>query len=354
MADFVSLLQHYRQLVWPIIEKQLSQATEFPDYCRISPKYSNLLQFHQELISNYPLRFGKYLRPSLVILTAQAMGCPLKRTLTTAAAMQLSEEWVLCHDDIEDNSLERRGAPTLHRLYGPELAINAGDHLQTLQWKLLLDNFSLLGPEMAGKITDEFLVMFNRTFLGQTIDIKWNQDKEIILTDEDVFLTFESKTGYYTIAGPMRLGAILAGATPKELDKIYRFGVYLGRVFQIIDDYLDLTSDFKGLKKQQGNDIYENKKTIMLIDLIRKVDGDDKLKLGLILSKNRDAKTPEDVQYVIGLMRKYGCLEYTLQLARQFSTECLHQFDTDLQFLEVEPFRGQLKAGIDFIVNRDH
>lgn len=351
--DFVQTLKYYRDLVWPEIDSYLLQLNKLPAYCAIPTQYQNLLDFHIKMVRDYPERKGKYLRPTLLCLTAESLGVPFEKVLKTAAAMQLSEEWILLHDDIEDDSKERRGAPALHQIYGKELSINAGDHLQSLQWRILFDNYSILGNDLASRIKDEFMSMFDRTFLGQTIEIKWNQDSEIILSEEDVLLTLESKTGYYTIAGPMRLGAILAGASQAQLESIYKFGVLLGRVFQITDDILDLTSDFSGLKKQQGNDIYENKKTIMFVHLIRSVSGDDKVRLGLILAKNRYQKTSEEVEYVIGLMEKHGSIEYARQLARKYSEECRLLFK-ELNFLSRQPYRSQLEAGIDFILNRQH
>jgi len=70
--------------------------------------------------------------------------------------MQTSEDWILNHDDFEDNSLERRGKPCLHRIYGPELAVNAGDALQVIMWKMLWDNNRVVGEKKAQKIAEEF------------------------------------------------------------------------------------------------------------------------------------------------------------------------------------------------------
>ena len=84
----------------------------------------------------------------------------------------------------------------------------------------------------------------------------------------------------------MREGAIIAGATPDQMEKIYQFGKLTGYCFQIKDDLLDLTSDFQGLKKQTGNDIYEGKRTIMLAHLLRTISGSDKTKLDDIFSKS--------------------------------------------------------------------
>ena len=253
----IEILTQNINILWPEIEKYLDLIKNYPEFCKIKPQYQPLLDLHFQMVSDYPQRKGKYLRPTLLMLTAQSLGFDLNKSLPTAAAMQISEDWILGHDDIEDQSLERRGQPAIQKVYGNELAINAGDALHVLMWQVLSKNFLTLDKNIAQKIQDEFFLMLNRTILGQTIEIKWTQENRFDLSEEDVLLILESKTGYYTIAGPMRLGAILAGATEDQLNSIYKFGIMLGRSFQIVDDLLDLTSDFGGLKKQQGNDIYD-------------------------------------------------------------------------------------------------
>lgn len=351
---FLESLENYKKIVWPYIETNLDQIKDYPSFCQINPKYQPLLDFHFKMVSDYPQRKGKYIRPTLVMLTAQALGFDQKLAIPTAAAMQISEDWMLGHDDVEDQSLQRRGLPSINQVYGNELAINAGDNLHVFMWKVINNNFSVLKYELAQKIYQEFFDMVNRTILGQTIEIKWTQENRFDLTEEDILLILESKTGYYTIAGPMRLGAILGGATEAQLESIYRFGVILGRSFQIIDDLLDLTSDFAGQKKQIGNDIYEGKRTIMLIHLLNNIDSINKEKLKSILLKNRSQKTSDEVSWVIDQMKQVGSLEYSKNLADKFSLEAREIFDTELKFLSVEPFRSQISDCIDFITNRQY
>lgn len=353
-VNFEKVLAEKKKLVWREIKSYLDSLIDFPDYCQIPSQYAPLASFHQKLVSEYPRRKGKYVRPTLVLLVASAMGFPEKKAIKTTAAMQVSEDWILNHDDIYDNSLERRGKPVLHRIYGKELAINAGDALHVLMWKILRDNEKAIGLTKTMAILDEFYRMLNRTTLGQTVEIKWTQENKSNLTDEDIFFILESKTAYYTIAGPMRLGGILAGATNKQLEAIYKFGQPLGRCFQIADDLLDLTSDFAGLKKQTGNDIYEGKRTIMLMHLFRTVKGKDRARLTKIMAKPREKKTAGEVTFVIELMRKYGSLAYGQKLAKKLAAQALKLFEKELGFLSYQPARDQLKAGIDFMVNRKH
>jgi len=352
--NFIETLTNYRNLIWPFIQKNLNQIKDFPNFCQLDKKYQNLVDFHFDMVTDYPARLGKYLRPSLVMLTAQAMGTNPDLIISTAAAMQLSEDWILGHDDIEDQSEQRRGQPAIQKLYGDHLAINAGDALHNLTWFILSQNYSILDKKIVQKINQEFFTMINRTILGQTIEIKWTEENRFDLTEEDILLILESKTGYYTIAGPMRLGAILADATDNQLNSIYKFGVMLGRSFQIIDDLLDLTSDFSGQKAQQGNDIYEGKRTIMLIHLLNNISTQNKQKLHDILDKTREQKTPSEVFWVINQMKEVGSLDYGKKLADKFSQEAQNIFNTELTFLSTEPFRSQLNSCIDFITTRNH
>lgn len=353
-SNITEILSSYKKILWPEINKSLKLIKSYPQFCQLIPKYQSLLDLHFDMVSDYPKRQGKYIRPILLLLTAQSLGVDLKKILPTAAAMQTSEDWILIHDDIEDQSLQRRGQSTLHQIYGNELALNAGDALHILMWQILSQNYLILDLKTAQKIENEFFLMLNRTILGQTIEIKWSQDNRFNLTEEDVFLILESKTGYYTIAGPMRLGAILAGVSDKKLNSIYKFGVLLGRSFQIVDDLLDLTSDFAGQKQQQGNDIYEGKRTIMLVHLLNNANKSDLSKLKKILSKTREQKTPDEIIWIISKMKQYGSLEYSHSLAVKFAKESKKIFENELKFLSKEPYRSQLQSIFDFIITRDH
>jgi len=353
-VDFLDTLSTYRPLVWQVIKPYLDDLVNFPNFCKPAPKYQSLVNFNQNIISDYPTRQGKYVRPTLVLLTASSMGFPVSKALLTAAAMQVSEDWILIHDDFEDDSEQRRGQPALHHQIGKELAVNAGDGLHILMWKILSDNQNIIGSTLSYQIQQEFYTMLSRTVLGQTTEIKWTQENNLDLTEKDVLFILESKTAYYTIAGPMRLGAILAGTTPNQLDKIFQFGKYLGFCFQIQDDLLDLTSDFAGHKKQTGNDIYEGKRTIMLVHLLKNIEPKNKQKLIKILSKPRFQKTPKEVTWVIDQMDKYGSLDYSRKQTKKYADLALDYFQTELKFLSKNPARQQLLSFIDFLQNRQY
>lgn len=354
MHDFKKVLESKKQLVWPEIKSYLQLPLKFSGQRKIPSQYSNLIDFHKDIVADYAQRQGKYIRPTFVLLICEAMGENPQKAIKTAAAMQVSEDWILNHDDIEDESLYRRGKPTLHEIYGVPLAINAGDGLQTVMWRILWDNVEILGLEKSIDVMKEFYEMITRTIFGQTVEMKWRKEDKMDLSEEDCLFIIDGKTVYYSIAGPMRLGAIIADASNEELERLYEFARPLGRCFQIKDDILDLTSDFAGLKKQQGNDIYEGKRTVILTHLLNNIEGNEKKELHRILKKSRQEKSLEEVKWVIKMMKKYGSIEYSRKKAEKLANKARTIFKRKLDFLEKEPARSQLKSGIDFILERDH
>ena len=174
-VDFKKVLEQKKKLVWLEVKKYLDSLSSFPKFCQPAAKYRPLVSFHQKITSDYSQRKGKYLRPTLVLLTAEAMGFPTKKAIRTAAAMQVSEDWMLIHDDVEDDSLQRRGQPALHRIYGSQLAFNAGDALHALMWRILTGNQKVIGPVKSRAIIEEFHRILARTTLGQMVELKWIQ-----------------------------------------------------------------------------------------------------------------------------------------------------------------------------------
>ena len=313
-------------------------------------RYKSLFDEHWEVITDYPSRRGKYLRPALVMLMAEAMSGSSDKAVYTATAMQMSEDWILIHDDWEDGSLERRGKPALHRLVSSEISVNAGDTLHECMHRVLSENYRLLDVALARRVQHEFFLMLGRTTFGQYAEIKWTQDNKQDMTDDDVLFTVSGKTVYYTVAGPLRLGAILAGATDEQLQRIYEFSYPLGLCFQIRDDVLDLTGDFEGQKKQSLNDIYEGKRTLILLHLLRHCVDDERQRVETILGKPREQKTADEVQYIRDLMDTYGSILYAESRAEEYARQALDLLST-IDFIQ-DSYRPLFREMVDFVLRR--
>lgn len=345
------VLKYHQDLVWPEVNNYLRNPV-FPSLFRVKSVHKQIEDFHWKMTRDYPERRGKYLRPTLIMLTAKAMGQMEKMALRLAVAMQISEEWILIHDDLEDKSVMRRGKPTLNELYGLELANNAGDTLHVIMWKALFDNLPILGKDKTIEIIDEFYRMLMRTTIGQTADLKWHHDYETRMKDEDWFFIADGVSSYYTVTGPIRMGGMLADANSEQLSVLTKFGLNLGRCFQLVDDLLDVTSDFGGLK-QQGNDVFESKRTLILSHLLRNASNTDKKKIQKILIKTRVEKSNREVDWIINKMNDYESIDYVRRLATNYKKKALNIFDDELDFLNKQTAKDDLRILVDFILERD-
>jgi len=138
----------------------------------------------------------------------------------------------LVHDDIEDDSWYRRGCPTLHRKHGVPVALNVGDAMNALSVRVLRQNLPRLGPELAGRLFDEFDHMSLETIEGQAMELGWVRDNDCTTTEDDYLLMVLKKTGWYSFIHPARIGALIANPGRRDLDGFDRFGYFLGPPFR--------------------------------------------------------------------------------------------------------------------------
>lgn len=271
-----------------------------------------------ELLRDYPQREGKTFRGLLVLAATEAFGGTLTpASYTTAAAIELFQNWALIHDDIVDESETRRGAPSLHRVAGMPLALNAGDALHGLMWEMLL-NMDIEHEHRRLDIMREFTRITWTTASGQHLDLVWSERPQFAISDEEYFHVVSRKTAYYTVVGPLRLGAYLANQdAPKGLNEAAEA---LGIAFQLHDDLLDLTSE-ESTGKQVGGDLYESKRTLLLSYALGSADDAHRARVEALLSKPRGEKTAADVLELIRFIENSGAPERIAELSQQYETE---------------------------------
>jgi len=276
-----------------------------------------------KMMRDYPSRQAKGMRPFLCVTTCKAAGGTEGDAILTAACIELFQNWILIHDDIEDGSELRRGEPSLHKRYPEGLALNAGDALHARMWEALLRNKRSLGTEKTIAVLDEFSQMVNQTTEGQHMELGWVAAKRWDLSEEDYYEMCTRKTSWYTIASPCRLGAIIAGCTPEVLSQLREFGMALGVAFQIQDDSLNLIGDEEKYGKAKSDDILEGKRTLILLHLLEAAGGSEKEKIISIMNKERDAKTSSDVSYVLSMVDRYDAIGYARKRAAELLKEAL-------------------------------
>ncbi|MDD5507673.1 MAG: polyprenyl synthetase family protein [Bacteroidales bacterium] len=281
-----------------------------------------------ELVSSYPGRPGKGFRPGLCMATCKAFGGTEHLALQSAVAIELFHNAFLVHDDVEDDSDYRRGERTLNAEYGIPIAVNVGDAMNVLSIRPLMENLSLLGPELTWLVFTEVEHMVRQCVEGQAMELGWVHDNDIHLTEEDYLRMTLKKTCWYTIIHPCRIGALIATGGEADLDRFNRFGYYLGAAFQIQDDLLNLIGDKEKYGKEIGGDLWEGKRTMMLIHLLNSATDDEKEWLGHFLSVPRRQRNLQDVENVYRLMITYDSFGYARSCSRNLAGAALKEFFT--------------------------
>ncbi|MCE5231441.1 polyprenyl synthetase family protein [bacterium] len=255
-------------------------------------------------IENPALR-GKRIRPVLCLLTAESLGAPLEAAMPFALSIELMHNFALVHDDMEDGDIMRRGRDAAWVKYGPAHAINIGDYLLVHTTRALTDwGPSSLSVASRFELLKLIASALDHTHVGQALDMNARQSRSI--TIEDYLRIVREKTGYY-LAAPIQGGAIVAGADSGLLDGIGRMAQFLGPMFQIIDDIIDLTQG-KG-REAIGSDIREGKRSYLVAYTAEKCSRDEAKRLFEILDTPRAETTQEMIEEVTALFDRYSSIE---------------------------------------------
>ncbi len=267
-----------------------------------------------DLVSDYPQRGGKMLRPSLCIAMARALGAAEEDVLPSAVAIELLHNAILIHDDIEDESERRRGRPTLHALHGVPLALNAGDLLSLLSWQPLKEHVGRLPQRVAQDVFEETERTAWECAEGQALDLGWRRENRFDLTDGDYLTMVCKKTCWLGMIHPSRMGAIIATHSKDRFERLFRFGFLFGAAFQITDDLLNLEAQAAYGKERDG-DIFEGKRTLMLSHLYRGATPAQRERIRSVLAGPRDGRDAADVRWIRRQMDDAGSLDYARTIA---------------------------------------
>ena len=210
-----------------------------------------------------PIRYtldggGKRLRPMLLMAAADAYGLAPEKAIPQALGIEMFHNFTLLHDDVMDNASMRRGRPAVHRRWNQSTAILSGDAMLTMATQLVAD----CQEEKAVEV----LRLFNKTAMevyeGQQYDMDFEARTDVSV---DEYLEMIRLKTSVLLACAASMGALLAGASEKSQDAIYRYGELLGIAFQLQDDFLDTYGDPALFGKEIGGDIITEKKTWLWI-----------------------------------------------------------------------------------------
>jgi geranylgeranyl pyrophosphate synthase len=321
---------------------------------RISPpNYSYNLEALNRAVADPIWEFldrgGKRWRPTLFLIICEALGEDPEEFVDFAIIPEVIHNGTLMVDDIEDASEYRRGKPCTHRIYGLDIAINAGNAMYYLPLLPLLENRKKLSAQMVRRIFEVYTREMINLSLGQAMDIAWhrglaNADK---ISEKDYLQMCAYKTG--TLARmSAKLASVLSGADDDLTEKLGRYAESVGVGFQIQDDVLDLTSDEFAVKKGgRGQDITEGKRSLPVIHTLRVAGAEDKRRLTEILNQHTSNQKLRDE--AIALMRKYGSIEYAKKQAKAMVKKCWNHVEL---LLPESEGKEKLKAFAVFLIER--
>jgi len=271
-------------------------------------------------------RAGKLIRPTLCLLSCEAVGGDYHRALPAAAALELLHNFSLIHDDIEDRGRERHGRATVFALWGEPLAVNAGDAM------LILSEQALLRAAKVGLTGDETLAMLEflnasclRLTEGQHLDLRLEGNPA--LTREQYLQVVSGKTAAL-LGCSTQLGAMSGSAGPARADAFGQFGFNLGIGFQIQDDILGIWGDPDETGKARAADVYGHKVTLPIIDALSTANASRAARIAEVYQST--SPTESDVVEVVQLLDETGArgrAEAEAEAYVQVALNCLASAD---------------------------
>jgi octaprenyl-diphosphate synthase len=286
-------------------------------------------------VNNHLLRMkGKFFRPTLLLLAAKATGSVRPSDVTLAAVVELIHLATLVHDDSVDHSALRRGEPTINALFSHQVAVIMGDYLYSRAIIELVDFEDEAPLKVMSRVTNEMTV-------GEMRELKAYDTLDYSVEDYEKLI--ECKTA------SLMAGACDVGARRADLETrghLRRYGMLLGKAFQVADDVLDYTESESVTGKPSGLDLKEHRITLPLIAAVPYLNRADRA----LVEQLMNSPEPSDslVADVIRVVRAAGGVDAALDRAQALSREA----EAELEVLPESDARDALQACVRYVVDR--
>ncbi len=270
-------------------------------------------------------RGGKRWRPALFLMVVEALAGPkkVKELEDFVVISEVVHNGTLMVDDVEDNSELRRGKPVTHKLFGVDVAINAGNFMYYAPLQPLIKHKSKFSKDQVIAVYETYAQEMINLSLGQGMDIYWHNHADYLVNEKQYLQMCAFKTG--TLARmSAKIASILAGGNVKTVNAAGAFAESLGVGFQIQDDVLNLVGEEFAKGKGVGEDIHEGKQTLIVIHALSHLGKEDAKRLRTILSMH----TSEGhlIEEAIRLCKKAGSIEYAKKRSKEIVKEAWSEF----------------------------
>lgn len=291
---------------------------------------------------NYILSLGgKRIRPTLVLMGYEIFDHRIERALPAAMSVEIFHNFSLIHDDIMDAAPLRRGRPTVHERWNQTTGILSGDVMLIAAYAWLE---KIRDRKSAWNCTQILSRVAREVCEGQQSDMDFEQKKTVSMPE---YLKMIERKTSVLLGGALEMGATIAKAPKNDIKNLYEVGRLAGIAFQIQDDLLDSFGDPAKFGKQVGGDILQNKKTFLVIELLRTAPESAKNKLKKCMQM---PPTSEKIEAVKSLFRENGVIEMTEKKKKQFSDAAFEK----LEKISVEKNKKiVLEKTLTDLLNRD-
>jgi len=298
----------------------------------ISDKYTDL----QAVVDYLVGAGGKRLRPALTLMAANFYPVDKEKSYALAASVELLHTATLVHDDLIDNSLFRRGMPTLNVSWSPGATILTGDFLFARSAQLAAETDSV-------RIVNIFAETL-MTIVGGELNQLFNDGHGNVPSVEEYQQRIYAKTASLFAAGT-ETGGVLCNAPETEVKALRDYGYYLGMAFQIIDDILDFKGDEDHIGKPVANDLRQGIATLPVMLFNQKEPNHPTI----LKAVRREKVSDDEILEVVELIRTSGCVDASLEEARRY----VQQAHLALDNLPDNPYRQAMHGLADYTVTRD-
>ncbi|MFC2739512.1 MAG: polyprenyl synthetase family protein [Prevotella sp.] len=289
-----------------------------------------------QVLDHIRQRAGKRMRPMLILLMAKNFGQITSATQHAAVGLELLHTASLVHDDVVDESAERRGQASVNKVFDNKVAVLVGDYI--LSTALLQVSFTH-SEEIV-----RYLAELGRTLSnGEILQLSNIQNQEI---SENVYYQVIKQKTAALFEACAALGALSAGADEANIESARRFGQNLGIIFQIRDDIFDYY-DLGEIGKPTGNDMVEGKLTLPVIYALKSTQDEDMMMLARKVKNG--SVTAEEIARLVAFTKAHGGIEYADRRMWDFHAEAMLFLDTEVND---EAVRRSLKAYLDYVIER--
>ena len=279
---------------------------------------------------------GKRLRPMLTLAAARLFGYSGEHHIKLAATVEFIHTATLLHDDVVDESDQRRGRPTANLLWDNKSSVLVGDYLFSRSFQLMVETGSL-------RVLDILANASATIAEGEVLQMTAATD---LATDESVYLQVVRGKTAALFSAATEVGGVIASASEQQVQALFAYGDALGIAFQIADDLLDYQGDSAATGKNVGDDFRERKLTLPVIKAVAQATPDERAFWERTIGKGRQQEG--DLDHALGLMNKYGTLEETRLDALNWTAKA----KSALAPLPDHEVRDLLRDLADYVVSR--